>query len=418
MKNQTNIYKNQINYMRKKIKKQKNIIKLLLILIVLGFLTIIVKNFYNKEIVKDIMFKELSEEEFQYEPQDNNIAWSSELPEVIINDMKYAEENDIRYICYFLKGISLFLRYDDNNWSAITLDAERGYLNYENEGLTNFSIYKSNGMIVLYGYKDNFFIREQNGKREILTYDINLPLNFHSIHTFVIGKYTVGYESGNFYWYQKGILQKKISINEELGKNVEVIQFWEDPSIFITADNELYYILVWSENNQPCMKFQYVGTVDKESVQITCVSAKNEGISLKLINDKYLIVPKNLDLKIFLDLSLTWNKKSSLLEKPSDIDLTELKLEMVNLLDCFFSCTFIYQPEFMDYTPWIVEWKYVVKDIVFSQTKTFNGFDRTIEIPDEVAEKYAITVKTVSQYWDTVEAIRKEYSKYYEHYKE
>ena len=346
--------------------------------------------------------------ELDYEPSNRNVAWKDELPNFIKEDIQYAEKNNIhniQYECYHSNIIEL--SNFENQWELSINDEEF-------DSLKDFSIYKTKDQtIVVYGYSYGTFIRKEitldnKIEEKTMSFYPDLPLDleyslFSSDINNNVGGYSLLYESNNFTFYKNG---KEISSFHFDNKKDSYIKSFTPLSTgaFTTSNNELFWIMIDMVNNKPHIQFQKIDDSVDELLDSETLYWGNFHLPiLKKSGRYYTLIPN--DWELF---------KSSCIhsEKFVPREMNNLNISLGALEDCFSNATFTYSD--VHWNVWICEICFNLNGKTFFYEYQFNGYDNSIHLPDEIAEKYAITVNTPDDVWNNIEQIRSEYGQFYD----
>ena len=83
---------------------------------------------------------------------------------------------------------------------------------------------------------------------------------------------------------------------------------------------------------------------------------------------------------------------------------------MVPLREHFLSAEFS-----NDYGVWICKIIFDINGEMFKYSYEFNGYDDSVDLPDNIIEEYTIDVDSIDAMWDVIENIRDEYTVFYDH---
>lgn len=353
---------------------------------------------------------------FEKEPTNRNVAWDSELPKLIENDIEYARKNQYEEIEYnFLQyEISIYVESEE---ITIYVTEKYDYGVYEFiYGLENFSIYKNkDSEIIIYGYTSDckWFSKYYLGKEECdsdtLTYNIDLPLDMeeYSIGTNNVDGYTLINIEDSFYFYKDG---KKISSSEFPGK-IRKVDIYN--GLILTQENELYIMYTKLKDEKPTLVFMEIGTADEFSDYIVGYGydfiKTKDGMYTPIITkdgEKYTLVPN--DIRTFKAAGLQNADLDIVLNKP-DYTVSIVKLE-----ELFKRATFDYNT--VTNSRWYAEICFEINGIEFFFNRYgINGYDDSINLPEETYQKLEKTVYSIDGFWEHVETIRKVYFDYYDH---
>lgn len=209
---------------------------------------------------------------------------------VITDAMKEAKDAGAE-LAFSFEGNLMYVRYheDSKSYSA-TFDFYDGKED-KGEELMNCSIFKtSDGNVVVYGYThdgewfEKVTLDGENSKREVLTYDVNLPLFMltESENTVRIpGDYSLFVLSDNMLAIYKDGQEVSIEIFKE-GKIKEANL---DLAYFITTKGQVYTIAVTKAlTGDPIVSYEFAGFIKESGVQEDYVEEVTDG-------DKKIILP-------------------------------------------------------------------------------------------------------------------------------
>lgn len=357
--------------------------------------------------------------ELEIEPQDRNVAWDSELPAFVVQDMAYAEENN--YEIQYKVGVAKIVLYQsDGEWNVHISYPYSSYLVYDT--LWNFSMYQTEkGNLVLYGYDDTFydyFIRivllEDRIDYDILTYDSNIP--------FFEDKYqTIGVRLGEY------------SLTEINDKRTSVFSFYKDgeeicsynfthgqcdfvslyDGVIVNNKKEMYMMYVELKNNMPLLSFIYVGVID--SIDTTykreLLENKDEQLPLLLVikdEQYYVAVPDDWNAYEQYSVTAICNRSGKTEIQPSSYKFN-YGLKLVEFTERFDKAKFVYEE-----SNWYAEIWFTINGKEFEVHYYFNGYDSSVKLPEEVVKELETTVTSIDELWNTIHNIRMEYFNYYE----
>lgn len=351
------------------------------------------------------------------DPTNRNVAWHQEtLPSFIQKDMNYAKEKgySIKYICEDDIRMELYYNDEYEEWWLNVINPRESYITGEFT-IADFSIYKNNEGIVIYGYDATY--RKYFGKVTIgkdyvdftaLTYDTNLPfeLKDKSIRSNPIGEYSLVIEEQNvFSFYKDGNFVFSQEFSE--GKIGELDQY---NGFFITEDKDLYMMYVMLEDNIPTIKFVYIDQADRLVRTYSRLSCLDENVNINnlpiIIKDckYYVVIPEEWDTMALLGLANT--------ELNVEIGNKNLKVKLVEIEKAFKTAKFTYT----DNKLWYATLKFEFNSVEFSMDYQFGGYDDSVELPETVVSKYTnVEVYSIDELWEYIESLRIEYFDYYDH---
>ena len=334
------------------------------------------------------------------EPSDRNVVWDSELPEFVSEDIEYAEKHNIQDIEY---------EYDSNriNISYILDEWRLNFNNYYDSStalIRDFSIYKTkNNTIAIYGYSYGYFTRIEIGEEsteEVLTYDANLPFNIdgddYNSATYIDG-YTLLEVNDGFVFYKDG---KEISsFNFTDGVIFETVLY---DGLIRTTDNSLYIMFVEMVENSPSLRFEKVDDNIEEIVESETIYSDDLSFPIIIKDGEYYAICAN-----SWDDFKKYNMQAEILVNSGNSDLG---VSLVPLREHFQSAEFS-----NDYGVWICNMIFDINGEKFSYQYEFNGYDNSVDLPDNIIEEYTVDVDSIDAMWDVIENIRDEYTVFYDH---
>lgn len=332
--------------------------------------------------------------DIEEEPTGRDIAWSSELPAWMEDDMSYLINNYMEYIVYKFGSYEFYMEpYGDT------------YLYYYgDEGLSNCSIYKNENHIVIYG-EDEYerFVRYEISKVGIYSTDVmteNIAVKFsdsEKISDIIYLTYGYNLCIGNdkktvFLYSDNQQVGDKIILNSE----VDYQRICENYTVLYTADNEVYmpYIL---GNSLHLEKLPSEFNLDSN---IGTVEFRDDEMYFSNIapiifqeNGANVLVPKN---------------KEAFNINQENYDGTSLEWELIPIEEMFIKADINHKNMLAT-----VYLKY--GDLIGTFDYRINGYDSNISIPrSETSLSNSYTVFSEEEYWQVIEKIRETYAKYYD----
>lgn len=352
-------------------------------------------------------------------PIGRTVAWDSELPKFVKNDMEYAEEYGYEEIQYEFKGTIIKLIYSEEEWIM-------HFETYDNDSsidvLTNFSIYQTKDhKIIVYGYGwlKNWFqkitLSKNNCERDTLTYDVNLPLDMEiekSIESINIDGYSIVRQGETFYFYKEGQL---ITYQEFPYGEIEREDLYR--GVLKTDTNNLYAVYIGTEKDLPRLHFVYAGKVDSicsmSYPQRPLRGLEEKTIEIPILSKDgkyYTMVPR--DWETYMTFSLekaNYNREAKL--EPFDSE-KDYKVDLVEISENFKEVKFDY------YTgsrrTWNATLIFTFGGKEFYIDYRFDGYDENTILPEEVYKRFTSkTVTSFDEMWETIDNIRKAYFDYY-----
>lgn len=353
---------------------------------------------------------------FDTPPEEKNTAWIGELPSIIQKDMKYAEEHDCS-ISYSFKTNRLDIKKNkDGTW---LLDIFSPYDLYANiSEYVDFSIYKSEENLVIYGYTELFggsgwfskcTISEYDLSQKTLTYNANLPFSLKeaSINSTEVGEYTlITEDDSKFTFYKNGM---KIVEQEFPYGKIEQSDLYRGH--IINDKKELYVAYAKLKDNKPYLDFVYVDIAD---------SFKNfsdylETNEIEKTNEAYFVKTFEKDGKEYALIPASWETYGIYTLGYTDFKTTitnpDFSLYLLPLEENLVSVEFLYIDSFL----WRTIFTYNLNGTICTRDNSFNGYDNSVRLPKHIANKFTKTVTTLEEYWQNVEDIREAYFDYYDH---
>ena len=167
------------------------------------------------------------------------------------------------------------------------------------------------------------------------------------------------------------------------------------------------------KNEKPTLVFMEIGTADEFGDYIGEYSydfiKTKDGMYTPIITkngEKYTLVPN--DIKTF--------KASGLQNADFDIVLNEpdYTVRVIKLEELFKRATFEYNTVIN--SRWYAEICFEINGIEFFFNRYgINGYDDSIDLPEETYQKLEKTVYSIDGFWEHVDTIRKVYFDYYDH---
>ena len=251
------------------------------------------------------------------EPKSRDVAWDSELPNFIKNDIKLAEKNkyDIEYT-YRDTIINIIVDGKTNILSIKSIYNKK----IELEKLVNYSFYKNNNELIIYGFnKENksfekIIIGNKKCEKEIQTFDSNIPffLVDESQTSLRIENYSLINKEEYFIIYKDG---REISKeNFPKGENAEI--FFEEGFVR-TSNNNLYTVYIQLKNQKPDLTFVHIGNVDNTNINYKELRSNNGKYVLPvcLKNGQYCAAVPN-DWEVYKNLNVNYSKLQKQIENP------------------------------------------------------------------------------------------------------
>lgn len=344
-------------------------------------------------------------------PADRNIAWNSEKPKFVLDDMEYCDKVGIDNITYQFKEVSIKISKDNTNeWYVFIGDDPWGIY----DELKDFSFYKDNANnLIVYGYSldlDNWFYQwvidgKEVVENNILTIDANIPFDEvdKQHNSMKIGEYTLSVDSNTFYFYKDGLI---VSFKKFTEESIDTIYL--DTGLFLTESNKLYMIFAYLDKDRmPTVSFEFVADgISNEQLNLYSLRLKDKSLYWPCfkINDVYYTLSVG-DWSILKEF---WLQSDNLYAEKNYMDMSA---EIIPLVDHFKSAKFSYE-----YETWKAIITFEIKGQYFETLYYFGGYDSNVELPEEVYSEYSIkTAKSIDELWSTIESIRKLYNKFYDH---
>ena len=388
----------------KDIKTEKNMYLLLLVMLVI----IIVMTGYN--ILNSSSFKVYADNtirrniEFDSiwidsEPSDRNVVWDSELPDFVSEDLEYAEKHNIQDIEYEYNSNRINISYILDEWRL-------NFNNYYDSStalIRDFSIYRTkNNTIAIYGYSYGCFTRIEIGEEnteEVLTYDANLPFNIdrddYNSATY-IDDYTLLEVDNGFVFYKDG---KEISSFDFTDGVIFETVLYDG---LIRSDNSLYIMFAGMMENSPSLKFEKVDDNIEKIVESETIYSEDLDLPIIIKDGEYYAICAN-NWKDFKK----YNLQTEIL---ADSENSDLGVSLVPLKEHFQSAEFS-----NEYGVWICNIIFDINGEQFKYQYEFNGYDNSVDLPDNIIEEYTVDVDSIDAMWDVIENIRDEYTVFYDH---
>lgn len=353
-------------------------------------------------------------------PVGRTVAWDSELPKFVEDDMEYSEEHGYEKIQYEFKGTLINLRYIEEEWR---LDFETYDTYSSSDELTNFSIYQTKDhKIVVYGYgwlKDWFqkiTLSKNNCERDTLTYDANLPLDMEieeSIASMNIDGYSIVCQEETFYFYREGQL---VTYQEFPYGKIEKKDLYR--GVLETDNKNLYAIYIGIEKELPKLHFVYAGKVDSicnmSYQQEPLRGTEDKTLAIPILSKDgryYTLVPRKWDTyKAFSLQKANYNRRAKL--EPFDSE-KDYKVDLVEISENFKEAKFKYYTE--SRRTWNITLIFTFREENFYENYSFDGYDVNTALPETVYKRFTSKkVTSLDEMWETIDSIRKAYFDYYE----
>lgn len=349
------------------------------------------------------------------EPTNREIAWDSELPEFVRQDIAYAEQNDCE-IEYEFKGNIMRIEKREGEWRIdlkTRMDTGSTW-----DSLTNFSMYQTEDhKIVIYGYcfRGDWFqkitLQKNESRIDTITYDASLPLKEfpggESIGAMHVGGYSLMQSAQTFTFYKDGYLIFSQGFPHGKIKDIDLYR-----GLILTEGKKLYMMYVEFSDRVPTLTFTYVGTVDMLTKMLyysdNLKSVEEDRSYLAMVQKDgkyYAVVPK--DWESFDRYSLA--RANGEIYPPSTefnyaLELIELQK---SLKEACFHC-----PS----SQWYVTMVFDFNGREFYNNYFFGGYDNETRLPEEIASHFMEkSVTSFDEMWETIETIRTAYFDYYEH---
>lgn len=402
-----------MNKLKKRIKDLVVVaIILLTVALVVNFVSLPCYHVKDNTITRDLSWMILPMPD---EPTGRTVAWDSELPEFVKQDIEYAEENGYE-IEYEFKGNIMSIENRDGDWRiSIKTRMDTGSTW---DSLTNFSMYQTKDhKIILYGYCfggkcfQKITLKKNESRIDTITYDPNLPLDEfsagESIGGMDVGEYSLLREEQTFIFYKDGEI---ISSQDFPHGKIETIDLYR--GLLLTDTKKLYMMYANLCEGQPKLTFTYINTVDSmvkaQYSKDVLKEAENNGIYLSMVQKygKYYAVVPN-DWQSFDKFSVaraTMEIHSADREFDYSIELANLE---TSLKEVCFHCTSGGQ--------WYATIMFDFNGREFYTNYFFGGYDESTCLPEN--DTYSFDEKRVTSFdemWETIDEIRKTYFNYYE----
>ncbi len=348
------------------------------------------------------------------EPVGRSVAWDSELPGFVQQDIEYAEKHGYE-IEYEFKGNVIYIEKREDEWN-LSLKT-RMDIGSTWDALTNFSIYQTQDhKIVIYGYtfRGDWFqkitLRKNESRIDTITYNADLPLEKfpggESIGAMKVAGYSLMQEKETFTFYNNGY---KVSSQEFPHGTIMDTSIYR--GLILTEGKKLYLMYVELVENIPTIRFTYVGMADsivssiRYSEELYEVENDKTYLSMVMKDEKYYaLVPR--DWETFDKFSLTKGNKE-IHEPTAPFDFS---LDLIELETSFKEAYFHYSPN-----QWHVNIIFNFNGREFYINYFFGGYDDSIRLPEEVVDSFdEKSVKSFEKMWETIYAIRTAYFDHYE----
>ncbi len=338
------------------------------------------------------------------------IAWDSELPKFVKEDIEYIMENSsIQTINYNFFDWKFYIRLDEEN---------QPYIGLYNEGhpyiwnMRNFSLYMfGNTRLSLCGYDSGMFIMysfEKDGKYadRVLTSKASLPFDEKESETITYGEqYLICFSKYKdlVYVYRDGeIVSPKYSFEKP--------KQTFDNGMIITEDNELemLYIIPGSDGKVK-IRVESIGKVPQscEQTNIKVKSGFGDYLSLPIFIDEFgqnkIPIPQDWNTFILA-------RNGIFLENPNYAIEFE-SLGRANFKRAIFRSHAKDSEDFDGI--WNAEIFFDLNGKETSIKYLVNGYDRNVKLPQELPKEKA--VYSIDEFWNFINQIREAYTKYYDY---
>ncbi len=351
------------------------------------------------------------------QPQEDRLAaWDSELPNFIQRDIKEAEKKGYD-INYTIGNSLLKISVDETGKPSLYIHGGNTYFtSIMFDTFTNFSIYKHDKEIHLYGYNNDMFQHltfypsfDKSIDYTTLTYDLNMPLDHESkgIDTFNFKDYSLYYDKNTqtFSFYSNG----KVISSKVFYDSVETLNLYH--GIIITQNHMLYRIFAYIKDGLPELKFVFVDDgvelIKSEYQYYSCAylipsDQSSSGLPiLKKDDDYYVICPNNWE--DYDKYALAGSKLSQYNRE------TDYSSKLINLEDIFVSAEFKYYN-----SGWSIIVSFDVNGKIYTTDEyPFYGYDNRINLSDKDVEKLSVKVNSIDEIEEHMQIIRKAYESYY-----
>lgn len=387
-----------------KTKVQLTIIAILVILIIY-----MMCNPSKIAIVDDYIYRNLADlNSFEREPRDRKLAWDAELPRFVKSDIEYLKEHpeEVKYIKYNF-GVNELEIYINKDGEPLITDNGNTIL----VGWKNFSMYKNDRDLVIYGYSygsyfDKITLKSDSSKYdwESLTSSKQLPIGEkEGIYGILENEeYFLCSKDEKIYIYHKGEIIAEETIDEK--SNIY------PRGITITGSDEVYMLYMLLGKN-PEIKKIYIGKVDGEISKENQENLRLNDSDLflpvfKIKNDYCVPVPKDWD---------TYEKY--VLLEGKEPNNPNFEMDLIPFKEVFEYARIKYNDEFRENNRWQAEIVLNLNGKKATYTYYINGYDNRISLSKEDRELETIA-NNEDEFWKEVYKIRKIYEKYYDGPKE
>lgn len=417
--------KRRIEARNRRKRKQQNKCKLLVFLFILTIAVIIFSVIYalypKKTVSSNTICRDFTNKTYilpKLPEEQRLIAWDSELPNIIKNDIKEAKKKGYN-IRYAIGNSVLCITFDKNGDPVLEGNSNYSWALSSFNTLKNFSIYQKDNALYLYGYNPeygNFFKEEifysdydTYPTDKSLTYDTNMPLTHKSkgIGTIKFDTCSLYYDEDTqtFSFYSKG----KVISSKIFSDTVDYINIYN--GVIITKNHMLYHIYTYIKDGVPDIKFVYVadGVELVESTKsyystahLVTKDMESSDIPIFKVKDEYYVtIPNNWEDYNKYSLS---NAKLNVYDRKTDYDLT-----LINLKDSFVSAQFDYK-----YSEWNIVISFNINGKIYTTDEyLFYGYDTRISLSNDDVEKLSIKVSSIEELEQQVQTIRDVYESYY-----
>ena len=170
----------------------------------------------------------------------------------------------------------------------------------------------------------------------------------------------------------------------------------------IRSDNSLYIMFAGMMENSPSLKFEKVDDNIEKIVESETIYSEDLDLPIIIKDGEYYAICAN-NWKDFKK----YNLQTEIL---ADSENSDLGVSLVPLKEHFQSAEFS-----NEYGVWICNIIFDINGEQFKYQYEFNGYDDSVDLPDNIIEEYTVDVDSIDAMWDVIENIRDEYTVFYDH---
>ena len=397
---------------------------LMLALIVISFVFIFIFYYPHRHIKDDVITRNLTNSTLflpKMFSEERTLAWDSELPYWIKNDLNLAKKK--KYPIEYQFGSSTINIHFDDETPYLSASSPYSWflsISFSENSLSNFSVYydKSEKALKVFGYSksspeqfESYTLYSDYTKipeQDTISYDTNLPLNldiYASIDAVQCGDYSLYFdkETSTFLFYKDG----KVVSSRTFQDSIDKLYIYD--GIITTTNNLLYKIYVYEKDGVPDIKFVFVSedasVIREAPFAALCKNLSSKDTSLTIVQkheEFYVLYPEDIETyKVYDAIGYDLPKYKSGLN--FNINLVKLRNQ------------FSYAEFSNDSKYWNVTLNFNINGELYSTAFRINGYDSIVSLNEDEINKLSIRVDSLDEIWNHIEKIREAYGTYYEH---